>query len=157
MSTILRSIAGRLFGLDKAGYATSPNGFKAPDYQFGTKDNEVSMTDVTAVSTASAISGGGTAWIKGSTGQGSTAARTFSLTDPVKSGQRKNIICFPSSLNQAVTCVGATFDGTNGTATFASTLATWRSLSLVALSTAVWGVISNAGSTAGVGATFSTS
>lgn len=157
MSTILRSIAGRLFGLDKNGYATSPNGIKVPDIQYGPKDSEVSMTSVTAVTTAAAISGAGTASIAGSTGQGSTAARTFSLTDPVKAGQTKNIICYPSSLNQAVTCVGATFDGTNNTATFASTLATWRSLALVALSTARWGVLSNHGSTAGVGATFSTS
>jgi hypothetical protein len=142
MSTILRSIAGRLFGLDANGYATSPNGIKAPDIKVGTADSELSIYGANAITTAST---GSTIGQAGYTSLANTTAAAFTLAAPTLIGVPKQLHSSSSSTGQTVTLVSGTFSSTAGSSQNRATFIAGTAMSLIAISTAKYAVVANAG------------
>ena len=58
MSTILHSLYGRLFGLDKNKYVTAEKGIKLPNVYVGSADSEVAIFGSTAVQAATSATTG---------------------------------------------------------------------------------------------------
>lgn len=121
---LLKSIKGSLFGLDKDGY-------------FGGRGLRDNVTDGSTSVTIESY---------GITQFGATAAKTYSLDDPVP-GVKKTLACTlgtSTTLQTINASSGATFGGTNTIAKFD----TGDTLTLVGLTTALWAVIGNNGSVA---------
>lgn len=136
MTTILTSLHGKEFGLDKDRYVTTPVGFKGPAIFLGTSGSEVNpdaITQATVASTGTNINNSGVTELT------STAAKAYLIDDPSFAGQRKQLSQTSSSTAaKTVTTAGGAgigFDGLNHIATF---LGRGDALSLIAKSTAMW-------------------
>lgn len=142
MSTILRSIAGRLFGLDADGYATSPVGLKIPDLRVGASGSELPVSGsgvVTTASTGSTIGAGGFTALAAST------AAAFVLAGPI-TGTRKTLHATSTSTGQVVTLVSGNFSSTDGaTGTIATFTGVGQTLELLAKSTGIYAVLNRQG------------
>lgn len=129
--TILTSLHGRQIGLDRFGNLESPKGFRT--------------NNVTAASTAATIGNNGITTL------GSTAGNnlTFHLDAPVV-GVNKTLIATGASTGQVVSSTGsgASFGSTTGAAKLATFTGMGQSLSLVGLSTALWGILGGRGTVA---------
>lgn len=142
MSTILRSIAGRLFGIDANGYATSPTGIAVPDIRVGVSGSELSIHGPNAVNTAST---GSTIGAAGATSLAATTAAAFTLAAPVP-GTKKTLFATSTSTGQTVTLVSGTFSSTDGSSQNRATFTgIGQCLMLEALSTALYAIVNRQG------------
>ena len=148
MSDILVSLHGRDLGLDKDRYLTTRIGAKHPELYLGTSGSEAKVdiqdfTTLTAASTGTTISARGIATLGATAG----ANLTYAIAAPTV-GLRKTIFCTGASTGQIVSSTGAaaTFQSTGGSTHITATFPNKGScLSLVGLSTGIWGVTSNQG------------
>lgn len=138
MSTILKSLFGSQFGIDKDGYLTTNVGIKVPAVFVGASGSEIqsadtSVTSATSATTATAITNTGLTLIT-STGQ------AFTLAAPTAAGLRKRVVQTSAGTGITVTLASGTFNGTNTVATFTAKNA---NLDLVAVTTAYFSVTNN--------------
>ena len=145
MTTILTSIHGIRLGLDKDGYLTGPVGIKMPEMYVGTSGSEVLVNDNTTTSatvatTATAISNSGITTLT------STAAKTYTMTDPTGVGLKKRLVQTSSSTaGLKITPVAATIAGSTLNVAL-NLFGAGNSFNLESISTAVWAVLGTNGS-----------
>jgi len=146
MASVLRSIFGRLVGLDKDNYLTGDlAGIKVQDVYIGDAGSETQLqirdeTTVTAYSTANggAIATRGIATL-------SSASTDYTLANPPAAGIRKVITTLTTStLVRTITraSTASYFQSTEGATMVKITMAQGgASVTLQSLSTAIWAVI----------------
>lgn len=130
--TILTSLHGRIFGLDRFGNVETNKGYR--------------NSNVVAASTGTNITNNGITTFA-STAGGNT---TFNLDAPVL-GIEKTLVSIGASTSQIVssTGAGAAIESTStGTSTKFTFVGIGQSLTLIGLSTALWGVTGNVGAVA---------
>jgi hypothetical protein len=148
MSTILHSIYGRKFGIDRNGYPTNPVGLKAPGISVGPSESEVCIFGSSALATQATSATTATNLTAGGVNRISTAETTWVLAAPAAAG-------IPVWISRLTTSTGTT-----GTVNMASgvTIGTCAistgsimaftglaTIGLISVSTAAYALISRSG------------